>query len=42
VDTQEAKVRVGDLVVERNTLHSWRNETNSPVPMLVVVVNATA
>jgi hypothetical protein len=42
VDTQEVKVRAGDLVVERNTLHSWRNETGSPVPMLVVVVNASA
>jgi hypothetical protein len=42
VDTQEVKVRAGDLVVERNTLHSWRNEGTIPVAMLITVVNAGA
>jgi len=40
-DTQETTVRAGDLVVERGTLHSWRNEGTAPVTMLIVVNNAT-
>ena len=32
----------GDLVVERNTFHSWRNETTAPCTMLIVVNNGTA
>lgn len=39
-DTMETKVRAGDLVVERGTLHSWRNEGTTPVSMLIVVNNA--
>jgi hypothetical protein len=42
VDTQEVKVRAGDLIVERNTFHSWRNEGTTPVSMLITVVNASA
>jgi len=42
VDTQEVTVRAGDLVVERNTMHSWRNEGTVPVDMLITVVNAIA
>ena len=41
VDTQEVVVRSGDVVVERNTLHSWRNEGNDPVSMFIVTVSAT-
>jgi hypothetical protein len=41
VDTQETVVRAGDLVVERSTLHSWRNEGTEPVSMFIVTVNAT-
>jgi len=41
VDTQETVVRAGDVVVERNTLHSWRNEGTQPVAMFIVTVNAT-
>ncbi len=41
-DTQETVVRAGDLVVERSTLHSWRNESSAPVSMFIVTVNATA
>lgn len=42
VDTQEVKVRAGDLVIERNTMHSWRNDGTVPVSMLITVVNASA
>jgi len=41
VDTQEVIVRAGDVVVERNTLHSWRNEGREPVSMFIVTVSAT-
>jgi hypothetical protein len=42
VDTQEVRVRAGDLVVERNTMHSWRNEGAEPVTMAITVVSAIA
>jgi mannose-6-phosphate isomerase-like protein (cupin superfamily) len=42
VDVQEIRVKAGELVVERNTMHSWRNEGSVPVTMLITVVNATA
>lgn len=41
VDTQEVKVSAGDLIVERNTLHSWRNEGTTPVSMLIAIANAS-
>jgi Cupin domain len=37
-DTQETKVKAGDVVVERHTWHSWRNEGTEPVSMLITVV----
>lgn len=40
-DTQETVVRSGDLIVERATLHSWRNDSASPVSMFIVTVSAT-
>lgn len=40
-DTQETVVRAGDLVVERSTLHSWRNEGAEPVSMFIVTVSAS-
>jgi hypothetical protein len=40
-DTQETLVRAGDLVVERSTLHSWRNDGTTPVSMFIVTVSAT-
>ena len=40
-DTQETLVRSGDLIVERSTLHSWRNEGTTPVSMFIVTVSAT-
>jgi hypothetical protein len=39
-DTQETVVRSGDLVVERSTLHSWRNDSAAPVSMFIVTVSA--
>ena len=42
VDVQEVRVKAGELVVERNTMHSWRNESAVPATMLITVVNATA
>ncbi len=42
VDQQEVRLKVGDLVVERHTMHSWRNEGTTPVKMLITVVNASA
>lgn len=41
-DTQEVKVKAGDIVVERNAYHSWRNETAEPVSMFIVTVNGAA
>ena len=40
-DTQETTVRSGDLIVERATLHSWRNDSSAPVSMFIVTVSAT-
>jgi hypothetical protein len=42
VDTKEVRVRAGDVVVERNTMHSWRNEGTEPVVMAITVVSAVA
>jgi hypothetical protein len=42
VDKQEVRLRAGDLVVERNTMHSWRNEGTEPVTMAITVVTAVA
>jgi hypothetical protein len=40
VDTQETVVSAGDLVIERATLHSWRNDSATPVSMFIVTVSA--
>jgi mannose-6-phosphate isomerase-like protein (cupin superfamily) len=42
VDLQEVKVKTGDLIVERATMHSWRNDGVAPVSMAITVVNASA
>ncbi len=39
-DSQETIVRSGDLIVERATLHSWRNDSTAPVSMFIVTVSA--
>ena len=40
VDREEVRLRAGDLVVERGTMHSWRNEGDTPVGLLVTLVSA--
>ena len=40
VDEGEVRLQPGDLLVERGTDHSWRNEGPEPVGMLIVLVNA--
>ena len=42
VDREEVRLRTGDMVVERGTMHSWRNEGDTPVQLLVTVVAAEA
>ena len=42
VDREEVRLKAGDFVVERGTEHSWRNEGDTPVAMLVTVVSAEA
>ena len=37
-DTQEVTVRAGEIIVERHALHSWRNEQNEPINMLITTV----
>jgi len=39
-DLQEVRLKAGDLLVERGTDHSWRNEGTAPVAMLITVVAA--
>ena len=38
VDEGETKLRPGDVVIQRNTLHAWRNDTNAPVLWVAVLV----
>ena len=40
VDDGEVRLRPGDLLVERGTDHSWRNEGPEPAGMLIVLANA--
>jgi hypothetical protein len=42
VDTQEVLVRAGDVVIERNTMHSWRNDGTAPVQMVITSIAAVA
>ena len=42
VDREEVRLKAGDLVVDRGTEHSWRNDGDTPVGLLVVVVSAEA
>ena len=42
VDREEVRLKAGDLVVERGTEHSWRNEDDTPVGLLVTLVSAEA
>jgi quercetin dioxygenase-like cupin family protein len=38
VDEGETKLFPGDVVIQRNTLHAWRNDTNAPVYWVAVLV----
>jgi len=42
VDEEEVLLKAGDLLVERGTDHSWRNEGSAPVGMFITVVRAEA
>jgi quercetin dioxygenase-like cupin family protein len=38
VDEGETTLHPGDVVIQRNTLHAWRNDTQSPVYWVAVLV----
>jgi quercetin dioxygenase-like cupin family protein len=38
VDEGETKLYPGDVVIQRNTMHAWRNDTKSPVYWVAVLV----
>lgn len=38
VDEGETTLHPGDVVIQRNTLHAWRNDTKSPVYWVAVLV----
>jgi len=38
VDDGETLLHPGDVVIQRNTLHAWRNDTKSPVYWVAVLV----
>jgi quercetin dioxygenase-like cupin family protein len=38
VDEGETLLHPGDVVIQRNTLHAWRNDTNAPVYWVAVLV----
>lgn len=37
-DLEEVKLNAGDLIIQRNTPHSWRNDGAEPVKILVTLV----
>jgi quercetin dioxygenase-like cupin family protein len=38
VDDGETLLHPGDVVIQRNTMHAWRNDTNAPVYWVAVLV----
>jgi len=38
VDEGETTLHPGDVVIQRNTMHAWRNDTNAPVYWVAVLV----
>ena len=38
VDEGETKLYPGDVVLQRNTMHAWRNDTDAPVYFVAVMV----
>jgi hypothetical protein len=41
VDEGETTLQPGDVVIQRNTLHAWRNDTKAPVYWVAVLVPIT-
>ena len=39
-DEEEVRLQAGDLLIERGTYHSWRNEGSEPVGLLIVLATA--
>jgi quercetin dioxygenase-like cupin family protein len=42
LDTGEALLRAGDVLVQRGTNHAWSNRTSEPVSIAFVLIAATA
>ena len=40
LDAGEVTLHPGDVVIQRNTAHAWRNPTNAPVHWVAVLVPA--
>ena len=40
-DEEEVRLQAGDLLIERGTFHSWRNDGTEPVGLLIVLATAT-
>jgi quercetin dioxygenase-like cupin family protein len=38
LDEGEVTLEPGDVVIQRNTMHAWRNPTNTPVRWVAVLV----
>ena len=38
LDKEEVAVHPGDVVIQRNTMHAWRNPTSEPVYWVAVLV----
>ena len=38
LDKEEVTVHPGDVVIQRNTMHAWRNPTGEPVYWVAVLV----
>lgn len=39
-DGQEVRVKAGEIIVQRGTMHSWRNDGYATCRMLVALVDA--
>ena len=42
LDEQETHLKTGDCTILRNTLHSWRNDTDRPCQLLVAMIKVGA
>ena len=39
LDVEETKLKAGDVIIQRNTSHAWRNDGATPARYVTVVVN---